>query len=120
MEFHLEISLFLMLVHDGSPSSDPSTPVTPTQNANGSKAPHYTQLPQFRIKKIMKEDPTVGVVSADSVLCVAVATEIFLEYFVQHAFQYAKRDKRRMITYKDVGKFGITLGITLGINLELL
>ena len=64
-----------------------------------------SQVPMARVKRIIKEDPEVDKVASDAVLAISAATEIFLEYFVQHAYQYTKRDKRRTVQYKDLGVF---------------
>ena len=52
-----------------------------------------TQLPIARVKKIMKKDPDVSLISQNSVFLVAKATELFLEDFVREAFKVAKKNK---------------------------
>lgn len=78
------------------------TETTLQVEANAAGTGAQLGLPQFRVKKIMKEDPDVEKVSADAVFCVTAATEIFVEYLTQHAYQYTKRDKRKTMAYRDV------------------
>lgn len=66
--------------------------------------PDAPSLPLTRIKKIIKEDKDVQKIANDAVICTAVATEVFVEYLVNHAYQYTKRDGRKTVSYKDLGK----------------
>jgi histone H3/H4 len=60
-------------------------------------------FPLARIKKIMKADKDVNLVSADAVTLVSLATEMFLDAFVKKASDISQNEKRRTILYKDFG-----------------
>ncbi|KAF9968718.1 hypothetical protein BGZ70_009640 [Mortierella alpina] len=61
-----------------------------------------TQLPVARIKRIIKEDKDVQMVSNDAVFIISLATEMFLESFTSKAFNLAKLEKRKTVSYKDL------------------
>ncbi|CAO3568469.1 unnamed protein product [Mortierella alpina] len=61
-----------------------------------------TQLPVARIKRIIKEDKDVHMVSNDAVFVISLATEMFLESFTSKAFNLAKLEKRKTVSYKDL------------------
>lgn len=60
-------------------------------------------FPLARIKKIIKADKDVNLVSADAVNLVSLATEMFLDNFVKKASDISQNEKRRTILYKDFG-----------------
>ncbi|KAF9931873.1 hypothetical protein FBU30_009453 [Linnemannia zychae] len=61
-----------------------------------------TQLPVARVKRIIKEDKDVQMVSNDAVFLISLATELFLESFTAKAFNLAKIEKRKTVSYKDL------------------
>eukprot|EP01135_Chromosphaera_perkinsii_P010116 Nk52_evm2s2020 gene=Nk52_evmTU2s2020 len=61
-------------------------------------------LPLARIKKIMKSDDDVGLLSQEAVFLVAKATELFAGYMGSEAYKATSRDKRRTVQYRDVSK----------------
>ncbi|KAG0326377.1 hypothetical protein BGZ99_009617 [Dissophora globulifera] len=61
-----------------------------------------TQMPAARVKRIIKEDKDVRMVSNDAVFVISVAAELFLESFTAKAFNLAKIQKRKTISYKDL------------------
>ncbi|KAF9115002.1 hypothetical protein BGX27_009221 [Mortierella sp. AM989] len=61
-----------------------------------------TQLPAARVKRIIKEDRDVQMVSNDAVFLISMATELFLEGFTAKAFNLAKIEKRKTVSYKDL------------------
>lgn len=72
--------------------------------ANTSSSTNSAALfPLARIKKIMKADKDVNLVSADAVNLVSTATELFLDAFVRKASEISQNEKRRTILYKDFG-----------------
>ncbi|KAG0216495.1 hypothetical protein BGX28_000009 [Mortierella sp. GBA30] len=75
-----------------------------------------TQLPAARVKRIIKEDKDVQMVSNDAVFLISVATELFLESFTTKAFNLAKLDKRKTVSYKDLDVIPKTM--TLSAALE--
>lgn len=58
-------------------------------------------LPISKIKKIFKMDPDYLAASQSAVYATGVATELFVQYFVEHATLSAKVDKRKKVLYKD-------------------
>ncbi|KAF8974851.1 hypothetical protein BGZ52_009527, partial [Haplosporangium bisporale] len=66
------------------------------------KAKGVTQLPVARVKRIIKEDKDITMVSNDAVFLISMATELFLESFTTKAFNLAKMEKRKTIAYKDL------------------
>ncbi|KAF9159978.1 hypothetical protein BGX21_003160 [Mortierella sp. AD011] len=61
-----------------------------------------SQLPAARVKRIIKEDKDVQMVSNDAVFLISMATELFLESFTAKAFNLAKIEKRKTVYYKDL------------------
>ncbi|KAI9143149.1 histone-fold-containing protein [Paraphysoderma sedebokerense] len=60
------------------------------------------QVPISKVKKIMKEDKDVSIVSGDAVFLVAASTEIMIEQLMQKAYEYTRRDNRKTLQYKDI------------------
>lgn len=58
-------------------------------------------LPLSKIKRIFKMDPQYLAASPSAVYATGVATELFVQYFLEHASMLAKMDKRKKIQYKD-------------------
>lgn len=58
-------------------------------------------LPLSKIKKIFKMDPDYVGASRSAVFATGVATELFIQYFTEHAYMLAKMDKRKKLQYKD-------------------
>lgn len=59
-------------------------------------------LPLSKIKRIFKMDPDYFGSSASAVYATGVATELFVQYLVEHASMLAKMEKRKKIQYKDL------------------
>lgn len=59
-------------------------------------------LPLSKIKRIFKMDPDYFGSSASAVYATGVATELFVQYLVEHASMLAKLEKRKKIQYKDL------------------
>ena len=76
---------------------------TGISGASNGQSGHGGIFPLARIKKIMKTDKDINLVSADAVNLVSVATELFLDSFVKKASDISQNEKRRTILYKDFG-----------------
>jgi histone H3/H4 len=63
-----------------------------------------TLLPLARVKRIIKSDPDVKLISSDACFLVAKATELFMDYLVQETYKRTKRENRKVIQYKDLSK----------------
>ena len=59
-------------------------------------------IPKNAVKRIMKLDPEVGAVSAEAVIAVAKATEIFLEKFATDSYNIAVEKNRKTVRYEDI------------------
>lgn len=59
-------------------------------------------LPLSKIKKIAKMDPEFKAASNSAIYATGVATELFVQYLVEHATMQAKMEKRKKIQYKDL------------------
>ncbi|KAG0370843.1 histone-fold-containing protein [Gamsiella multidivaricata] len=82
---------------------------TTSKSSTGSGSSVYTGtakgvtvLPVARVKRIIKEDKDVQMVSNDAVFVISLATEMFLESFTSKAFNLAKMEKRKTVSYKDL------------------
>ena len=60
------------------------------------------KIPKNAVKRIMKLDPEVGAVSAEAVIAVAKATEIFLEKFATDSYNIAVDKNRKTVRYEDI------------------
>ena len=61
-------------------------------------------FPAAKIKAIMKADHDVAMISADAVLAMAAASELFLQELAQASWSFTSSESRKTIVYKDVGK----------------
>lgn len=95
-----------------TPSVELSTDGTPTATTETRDKDHEDELmeeiddtvmtlPLSKIKRIFKMDPDYFAASPSAVYATGVATELFIQYFVEHAAMLAKMDKRKKIQYKD-------------------
>ncbi|KAI9016698.1 histone-fold-containing protein [Hyaloraphidium curvatum] len=87
-----------------TPSGLASPPGEPAEGAADESAAKATapSFPLSRVRKIMKEDKDVQKLSQDGVVAVAFSTEIFLGYLLERAYEYAQKDKRKTVMYKDI------------------
>ncbi|KAK6457796.1 DNA-directed DNA polymerase epsilon, subunit C [Scheffersomyces xylosifermentans] len=75
-----------------------------TEHADGDDEEEQEQLlalPLAKIKRIFKMDPDYVSASQSAVYATGLATELFIQYFVEQASLLAKIDKRKKIQYKD-------------------
>ncbi|KNE59127.1 hypothetical protein AMAG_03464 [Allomyces macrogynus ATCC 38327] len=61
-----------------------------------------TVFPHARIRKIIRADPDVNIISADAVFVVAKAAELFLEKLSWVAYETANGERRRTVQYRDL------------------
>ncbi|KNE57951.1 hypothetical protein AMAG_18359 [Allomyces macrogynus ATCC 38327] len=61
-----------------------------------------TVFPHARIRKIIRADPDVNIISADAVFVVAKAAELFLEKLSWVAYETADGERRRTVQYRDL------------------
>uniref|UniRef100_A0A6B2LU07 Chromatin accessibility complex protein 1 n=1 Tax=Arcella intermedia TaxID=1963864 RepID=A0A6B2LU07_9EUKA len=60
------------------------------------------QLPLARVKRIIKSDPDVKLISSDAAFLIAKSTELFLEHLVKEAYQETQKHKRKALLYSDI------------------
>mmetsp|Transcript_32469 Transcript_32469/g.70938 ORF Transcript_32469/g.70938 Transcript_32469/m.70938 type:complete len:104 (-) Transcript_32469:287-598(-) len=60
-----------------------------------------SQLPLSRVKRLMKETESVGMVSAEASILVAKATDLFMELFSHKAGEHVIAANRSKLEYKD-------------------
>ena len=71
------------------------------QEESDSSDEQQMSLPISKIKRIFKMDPDYIGSTKGAVYATGLATELFVQYFVEHASLLAKMDKRKKIQYKD-------------------
>ncbi|ODV77369.1 histone-fold-containing protein [Suhomyces tanzawaensis NRRL Y-17324] len=107
------------IAEDDTPNTTPaavSNTVTPTpevaaeiegqdfvheQDFEDDDSEQVLSLPLSKIKRIFRMDPDYLAASQNAVYATGLATELFIQYFVEQASLLAKMDKRKKITYKD-------------------
>ncbi|KAF2075805.1 hypothetical protein CYY_002888 [Polysphondylium violaceum] len=78
--------------------STPASATTATRKPRSSA----TQLPIARVRRIMKSDKDVKIISADALFLVTKSTEMFLDYLVKEAYKKTTGDSRKILSYKDL------------------
>lgn len=65
-----------------------------------------SDLPLTRVKRIMKSDADVKLISQEAVVVVTKAAELLLEHLAGESYKSASRESSRkmMIQYKDLGE----------------
>ncbi|KAL2438386.1 hypothetical protein ABEF95_008266 [Exophiala dermatitidis] len=76
-----------------------NAPIEPSDEIKGTSA-----LPLARVKKIIAMDDEIGQCSTTGAFAISVATEIFIRYLTEQAYNVVKSERkpRRNIAYKDV------------------
>jgi DNA-directed RNA polymerase I subunit RPA43 len=79
-----------------------NAPIAPPEEVTGS-----SQLPLARVKKIISQDEDIAQCSNSAAFAMSVATEIFLRYLTESAYNVVKTETtrgkpRRNIAYKDI------------------
>ena len=78
-------------------------------------------FPTSRIKKIIKADKDLDMMTSEAVFMVGVATvriitalsaradgqEYFIKHFMEEGYTKARLDRRKLVTYKDIGESAI-------------
>jgi histone H3/H4 len=59
-------------------------------------------FPHARVKRIIKTDPDVKLVSAEAIALISKSTELFLEEFATQCHQQSTLANRKTIQYKDL------------------
>jgi DNA polymerase epsilon subunit 4 len=61
-----------------------------------------TMFPIARVKRIIKSDKDLEMMSAEATFLISVATEYFVKHFMEEGYTKARLEKRRIINYKDM------------------
>jgi len=69
------------------------------------------QLPLARIKRIIKTDPDVKLISNDAALLITRATELFIEFLTKQAYENTQAENRKVLHYKDLAKCVATVEV---------
>ncbi|KAF8325640.1 histone-fold-containing protein, partial [Cantharellus anzutake] len=64
----------------------------------------HPPLPLARIKKVMKSDPDVKMISADAPILFAKACEIFIQELTCRTYLIAESSKRRTLSRTDIAR----------------
>ncbi|KAK7444006.1 Transcriptional activator hap5, variant 2 [Stygiomarasmius scandens] len=94
-------------VHAGQPLNDFLRSFWQRQvDSAEQETPDYRHppLPLARIKKVMKNDPDVKMISADAPILFCKACEIFIAEITARAFIIADSNKRRTLSRSDITK----------------
>ncbi|KAI8804122.1 histone-fold-containing protein [Cladochytrium replicatum] len=59
-------------------------------------------FPVSRVKKMLKEDKDIQMITNDAVQVITFAGERFLELLASSAYEYTSHELRKIVTYKDV------------------
>lgn len=68
------------------------------------KQPGTTMFPAARVKKIVKADRDIDIMSSEAVFMVSVAAEYFIKHFMEEGYTKARLEKRKLINYRDMGR----------------
>ncbi|ODN95287.1 hypothetical protein L198_04678 [Cryptococcus wingfieldii CBS 7118] len=66
------------------------------------KQPGTTMFPISKVKKIVKADRDVDIMSSEAVFMCAIAAEYFIKHFMEEGYTKARLEKRKIINYKDM------------------
>lgn len=101
----IPLSLIHPQEHVQLPPVASMSPVAPESFKRKMESPgKKINFPAAKIKAIMKADDEVAMISADAVLVMSAATELFLQELADAAWKNTVKDSRKTILYKDVGK----------------
>ncbi|RIA90824.1 hypothetical protein C1645_875853 [Glomus cerebriforme] len=67
-----------------------------------SKATGASVLPIARVKRIIKLDEEITTIGTDSTFLIAIAAELFVDYFVKKGVDQVKSERRKTIRYEDM------------------
>jgi DNA polymerase epsilon subunit 4 len=76
--------------------------VTKARQSLAEKSKGTTIFPLARIKRIIKADKDLDMMSSEATFLVAVATEYFIKHFMEEGYTKARLEQRRIVNYKDM------------------
>ena len=59
-------------------------------------------LPVARVKRIMKSDADVRIISQEAVVLVSKAAEKLIEHLARESLKYSEKDNRKVLQYSDL------------------
>ncbi|ORY31650.1 histone-fold-containing protein [Naematelia encephala] len=66
------------------------------------KQPGTTIFPISRIKRIIRADKELDMMTSEATFMVSVAAEYFIKHFMEEGYTKARLEKRRIVNYKDM------------------
>ncbi|WVQ75594.1 hypothetical protein IAR50_005222 [Cryptococcus sp. DSM 104548] len=90
--------------HDGAEGSKKTKTkrVIKQRQSLAEKQPGTTMFPISKVKKIVKADREVDIMSSEAVFMCAIAAEYFIKHFMEEGYTKARLEKRKIINYKDM------------------
>nr|ODN81320.1 hypothetical protein L203_05572 [Cryptococcus depauperatus CBS 7841] len=76
------------------------------------KQPGTTMFPTSRIKKIVKADRDIDIMSSEATFMVAIAAEYFIKHFMEEGYTKARLEKRKIVNYKDMDVIPIPMPLS--------
>ncbi|OMH84594.1 putative transcription factor [Zancudomyces culisetae] len=75
--------------------------------------PGTTVFPVQRVRRIIKTDREVELVTGESVFLISKATELFVKFMATQSLEHCRKDKRKTIQYKDICKIFVYFLLSL-------
>eukprot|EP00013_Stygamoeba_regulata_P007412 CAMPEP_0177635132 /NCGR_PEP_ID=MMETSP0447-20121125/3739_1 /TAXON_ID=0 /ORGANISM="Stygamoeba regulata, Strain BSH-02190019" /LENGTH=167 /DNA_ID=CAMNT_0019136901 /DNA_START=27 /DNA_END=530 /DNA_ORIENTATION=- len=66
--------------------------------------PGVLRFPLSRVKRIIKTDTEVKLISTDACVLIAKASEMFLEFLVKESYTRCRQNNRKVLQYDDIVK----------------
>lgn len=61
-------------------------------------------LPLARVKRIVKTDPDIKLISSDAAFLITRSTELFIQLLAKEAYKETLKNKRKVLQYNDLSK----------------
>ncbi|RSH91439.1 hypothetical protein EHS25_009738 [Saitozyma podzolica] len=88
-------------VEDDQPKKPTKRPIKQRQSL-AEKQPGTTLFPISRVKRIIKADKDLDMMTGEACFMISVATEYFVKHFMEEGYTKARLDKRRIVNYRDM------------------
>jgi DNA polymerase epsilon subunit 4 len=90
----------LLTTPEGGPAKKKR--VTKSRQSLAEKSKGTTIFPLTRVKRIIKADKDLDIMSSEATFLIAVATEYFIKHFMEEGYTKARLERRRIVNYKDL------------------
>ena len=88
--------------HMVSLNQNPFSFPTESNQQSSERSATSVNLPQARVKHIMKLDPEVSIISTECVFLVTKATELFIESLARESFVHTAQANKKTVQNRDV------------------